>query len=142
MNKSMNEPPSIWDADELAYFGRTLKRLLEDATTMIDYHPPSRNTDTTAEEKMLQPGEDEGIKILTNCLPSAFLMTSDGTPLNWRRGVIEPHLSIIYLACSLRPTKQAERTCASRPSYTNQEQLLQEPPNLASSKSRTWHEGS
>ena len=29
---------------------------------------------------------------LTNCFPSAFLITSAGTPLNCRRGVIDPHL--------------------------------------------------
>jgi len=35
---------------------------------------------------------DGSIEEHTNCFPSALRMTSGGTPLNWRRGVIDPHL--------------------------------------------------
>lgn len=55
-------------------------------------HMPDQSIGTKAAKNHQHEDLQDASYGLTNCIASAFLKTSDGTPLNCRNGVMEPHL--------------------------------------------------
>lgn len=98
VDKTMNQPTSILDPDELTNLGRALHAMLATKITQYDgiqICSPDRSSDTKAVNVELIRCLHSEVHVLTNCFASAFRMISLGTPLNWRRGVMDPHLQVL-----------------------------------------------
>lgn len=83
MDETVDQSSRIGDTDQFTDLRRALKMMNQLPKETIQTKPnlPGRNTDTKARQAVQNTESGKTIS-LTDCFPSAFLITSAGTPLN------------------------------------------------------------